>query len=240
MMGAKVVKQAKDEDEEDEDDEDEDEDEDEDDEDEGEEGGSSSRSSSLLLIGKKKKRTTSTTTTTTTPNRKKRMNDSERVRSEEAASAAKILYPIRYISPGWTVAEEKERGKLGGSGLEPTFRSSMRWRPPISAGRCDYVSQHQRDRPRKGPVGSKHQAHQPPPRRYHHCASAQVQGLAPRQGHHLRVRGPAAGLRPHPRAHGDGRARVAARGIRREREDIGALGFVDARATFEDRHFHSS
>jgi hypothetical protein len=27
---------------------------------------------------------------------------------------------------------------------------------------------------------------------------------------------------------------------RREREEIGAFGFVDARATFEDRHFHSS
>jgi hypothetical protein len=49
------------------------------------------------------------------------MNDSNRVRSEEAASAAKILYPIRYISPGWTLAEEKEREKLGGGGLEPTF-----------------------------------------------------------------------------------------------------------------------
>jgi hypothetical protein len=55
----------------------------------------------------------------TTP---RRMNDSDRVRSEEAASAAKILYPIRYISPGWIVAEEKERGKLDhGGGLEPTF-----------------------------------------------------------------------------------------------------------------------
>jgi hypothetical protein len=28
--------------------------------------------------------------------------------------------------------------------------------------------------------------------------------------------------------------------LRRELEDIGALGVVDARATFEDRHFHRS
>ena len=82
------------------------------------------RDDTAQAIGKKKKRTSNSGSSSgggmmSAP--KMRMNGPDRVRSEEAVSAAKILYPIRYISPGWTLAEEKARGKLGGGGLEPTF-----------------------------------------------------------------------------------------------------------------------
>jgi hypothetical protein len=46
-------------------------------------------------------------------------NDSDRVRAEKAVAAASILYPIHYISPGWSVSEEKARKKID-NGLDPT------------------------------------------------------------------------------------------------------------------------
>ena len=50
------------------------------------------------------------------------MSEAERVRVEEAESAASVLYPIRFITPAWSVAEERERIKQSGkAGLDPTF-----------------------------------------------------------------------------------------------------------------------
>jgi hypothetical protein len=225
MMGAQVEQQEAEDDEEDEDE----------DEDEDEEGGSSS--SSLLLIGKKKKRTTSSSSGTAAP--KRRMNNSERVRSEEAASAAKILYPIRYISPGWTVAEEKERGKLGGSGLEPTFDEVEAANLGGKRTWSDVVNSFLNP----SEIGHKKGQWDPNIRPINLLLGGIItvrlrkyKTSHPDKGIIRVFADPRLGFDP-IHAHMEMGAAAWRREVhRREREEIGALGFVDARATFEDRH----
>jgi hypothetical protein len=204
----------------------------EDDEDEEEEGGSTSTtsSSSLLLIGEKKK---------------KRMNnsDSSSVRSKEAASAAKILYPIRYISPEWTVAEEKERGKLGGGGLEPTFDEveaanlgGMRtWSDVVNT----FLNASE--------IGNEKGQWDPNIRPINLLLGGIItvrlrkyKTSHPDKGIIRVLADPRLGFDP-IHAHMERGALAWRREMhRREREDIGALGVVDARATFEDRNFPRS
>jgi hypothetical protein len=171
------------------------------------------------------------------------MNDSDRVRSEEAASAAKILCPIRYISPGWTVAEEKERGKIGGGGLEPTFDEveaanlggKRTWSDVVntflnSSEICHEKGQWDPNiRPINLLLGGIITV-----RLREYKTSHPDKGI-------IRVfADPRLGFDP-IHAHMERGALAWRREVlRREREDIGALGVVDARATFEDRHFHRS
>jgi hypothetical protein len=211
MMGAKVEHQEAEDDEEDEEDE--------------EEGGSSS--SSPLLIGKKKKR----------------MNDSDRVRSEEEASAAKILYPIRYISPEWTVAEEKERGKLGGGGLEPTFNEVE----AANLGRMRTWSDVVNTFLNNSEISNEKGQWDPNIRPINLLLGGIITvRLRKYKGSHvdkgiIRVfADPRLGFDPIHASMEHGAAAWRREMHRREREDIGALGVVDARATFEDRNFPRS
>ena len=218
-MGAKVEHQEEAEDDEDE--------EDKDKEDKEEGGSTGTSSSSLLLIGKKKKR----------------MNNSDSVRSEEAASAAKILYPIRYILPEWTVAEEKERGKLGGGGLEPTFDEveaanlgGMRtWSDVVNTFLNSSEIGHEKGQwdPNIRPINLL-------------LGGIITVRLRKYKGSHvdkgiIRVfADPRLGFDPIHASMEIGAAAWRREMHRREREDIGALGVVDARATFEERNFPRS
>ena len=219
----------------------EEEEEDEEDEEE-EEGGSSTLTTTIS--GKKKRRTSNNSSGgggMAAP--KRRMNGPDRVRSEEAVSAAKILYPIRYISPGWTLDEEKARGKLGGGGLEPTLDEveaanlgGMRtWSDVVTTflNASEIGNERGQWNPNIRPINlllggiitvrlRKYKTSHPDKGIIRVFADPRL-GFDP--VHANMERGAAAWRREMHR---------------REREEIGALGVVDARATFEDRHFPRS
>ena len=174
---------------------------------------------------------------------KRRMNGPDRVRSEEAVSAAKILYPIRYISPGWTLDEEKARGKLGGGGLEPTFDEVEAANLGGMRTWSDVVTTFLNG----SEIGNERGQWNPNIRPINLLLGGIItvrlrkyKTSHPDKGIIRVFADPRLGFDPIQASMERGAAAWRREMHRREREEIGALGVVDARATFEDRHFPRS
>jgi hypothetical protein len=224
--------------------------EEEEDEEEEDEGGSSTLTTLTTTISGKKKRRTSNSSSNgggggmmmmSAP--KRRMNGPDRVRSEEAVSAAKILYPIRYISPGWTLDEEKARGKLGGGGLEPTFDEVEAANLGGMRTWSDVVTTFLNG----SEIGNERGQWNPNIRPINLLLGGIItvrlrkyKTSHPDKGIIRVFADPRLGFDPIQASMERGAAAWRREMHRREREEIGALGVVDARATFEERNFPRS